>query len=247
MLNIIIIWIITILISMGIDISNDLKIIKDSADRGYRYNLDVIYILFDKLKQSKFKSKSIENIIPILNIYRALERREEYEKFYPIIFNKAIEFDVLDVMSLIEIDEYKKNPTGLNAFLINTKLRLQLHNATLINIENPNNNLKGSMLFRIGDDLSKIKIIQFSKSLSHLSIDKMQNIVADLLITASLNKICKDHNISLNLEEIIKKNTSFNDNHELTIQEKEEIYEKVKNEIISLSQNQNKGKTKIKK
>ena len=104
-MEIIIIWIITIIISMGLDLNLNFKMYKNCADMGYRANMGIICNYLKYIRRGRFDDNFIWQVIPFVNMYKALVRKDEYNKYCYDVLSTIVKHNLLFPMSDIEKEE----------------------------------------------------------------------------------------------------------------------------------------------
>ncbi len=114
----IIIWLLTILINLGMNFGNSLRMFKNAADLGYKID-------FDNFKHSFGNNNSmiekILNIIPFVNIIKTFIESFNYLSLEDDFFLELKISGCLEELDESENLEYKNNPTSFNAYKINLK------------------------------------------------------------------------------------------------------------------------------
>lgn len=110
-------YIITIIASFVMKLTNELRIFKDVADAGYKIDMKRVNELNNSLNLDH--NSNLEMFIPILNIIRVMESTMQYNSVRPMILDQFNTLDCLQEMSKSEREGYLKKPTALNAILIN--------------------------------------------------------------------------------------------------------------------------------
>lgn len=119
------IWGITIITSLICEISNELKIFKDIAEQGYKFNLNKTKSIQNNIIPNSNNSL-LRMYIPFYNLYAVLKGKIMYEQNKEMIFEQYEKLGIIEEMTEEEKDEYSKNPTGWNAMIIashNTETR----------------------------------------------------------------------------------------------------------------------------
>ena len=119
-MEILILWIITIVMSFCMEIANDLRMFKEVADQDYIIDIKRL-AEFGKQIPNANKEKKILMLIPFINIMQELYRTMQYNNTRTIIFDQLYSLDILEKMTNIEKAKYQKKPTGLNAITIAMK------------------------------------------------------------------------------------------------------------------------------
>jgi len=126
MKNFIILWIVTVLSSLGIQVMNKLRIYKDVADKGYKINAKKLSEMANQVLSVFYRISLSTLIVPIFNLYSVFKKMFAYDKNSLLNFLKTN--DALEEMSQEDKKQYSSNPTGFNAYQINLgKEKTQIH------------------------------------------------------------------------------------------------------------------------
>ena len=127
----------TIITSYVMNAYIELKQVQDLANAGYKIN-------YQKLKY--YNSQSPEEfflsplLIPGYNIILIMMLAMNYNEQFNFFVEDLKELDLLEEMNEIELKEYQKNPTLINANLLRYKMKKRLKKANLLTIS-----LKGEL------------------------------------------------------------------------------------------------------
>lgn len=132
-------WITSIIASLGLELANELKIFKDIADAGYKFDLKRINELQKQISPNNKKNMYFSFIIPLINIFTVLKRTVQYSNMRQEILKQFDIIGLLEEMNELEKEEYLKKPTGLNAIIAPIKANSRLENA--IKITNDDSNM----------------------------------------------------------------------------------------------------------
>lgn len=135
-----VLWLVTVVASYGLEVGNDLRMYKDVADNGYKIDNKHFSELSKQLNPNASKTTFISMLIPMLNIMQAFQRAVQYNNIRPMVLDQLRVTDTLEEMSEIEKEEYLRKPTGLNAFLVSLKFEIRLAKAEHITIQEENEN-----------------------------------------------------------------------------------------------------------
>lgn len=131
-------WIATIIGSFGAEIVNELRMFKDIADVGYKVDLKKMSEFLDRLMPDTNKSYLLSFLIPLYNIMDVCKNIITYNNIRPMLLDQLNAMGVLEEMSVYEKNEYAKNPTALNAFIIPLKTEKKLANAIKVTTTDDN-------------------------------------------------------------------------------------------------------------
>lgn len=111
-------WSITIIVSSICEFINELKIFKDFADAGYKFNVEKLKDIQTNIVPNATSNSKISMYIPFYNLYTVMQRKTTYEKNKEMIFEQYEKLGVLEEMTDEEKENYAKNPTGWNAIAV---------------------------------------------------------------------------------------------------------------------------------
>ena len=153
-------WIVTILISFGMNFSTILQMFKDVADIGYIVNKDNIGN--NTNGNDEIKPDILFMLVPIVNIMQSMEFTMKYNNNKSYVIDKLKIQDALDEMTTYELEAYNKKPTGFNAFVLGYKKTLPEYNQSItdaINNCKTNNDDYNTLLSTREkiDELTKVK------------------------------------------------------------------------------------------
>lgn len=114
MIELLIIWLITIVISYGLKLVNELRLFKNIANFGYKIDMRKLFYLSTKIsKETIITNLSI--LMPLYNIVTTLEKTIQYNNFKYKMLEQSRLIDVIHRMTDEEKEKYLEKPTGLNA------------------------------------------------------------------------------------------------------------------------------------
>jgi uncharacterized protein YbcV (DUF1398 family) len=246
-MELLIIWILTIIASVVMELSSELRIFKDVADNGYKIDVKKISELASQINPNASKVTLMSLLIPVVNIMGVFQRTMIYNNVRHMILDQLSVLDSLIPMTKEEEEEYKKNPSAFNAIYINARKQTQSSSESISYTEN---NEKNTIWFRREND--KFIVIKAEGPISKLSIieqrgkliEKM-NIFTKKLDMNALVKELENQNgqkeIYIDLDE--KEETANHDanNEQLSRQEKIESLENLKNDLIVDKANERKS------
>lgn len=131
-MNFLVLWLGSTAFSFCMEISRELRMFKDVADAGYKLDVEKLSSFIKEFNPDVNKNTILSMLIPIYNIMNAFQNDLNYNKIRYMLLDQLYIMDVLDEMSEYEKKEYQKNPTGLNACLLQIKMKLKLMYATKI-------------------------------------------------------------------------------------------------------------------
>lgn len=177
-MELLIFWLGTSIASVGMELANEFRMLKDVADAGYKIDIIRLSELGKQLNPNASKTTLLSMIIPVFNIMKVLENTIQYNNIRPMILDQLNIINVLEEMSEREKQEYLKNPTGLNALLIPLKLEKELEDAFVCNINPENENDK--IYYKFGPLLiHDIIILKTTGAASRLTIEEQKKKIID--------------------------------------------------------------------
>lgn len=112
-------WVSTVIISLGMEVNHELMMYKDAADHGYKFNKTSTSNDMKQVKSNDSKTNTISLLVPILNVILATKKTVQYNKARNIIINQFGTMDSVIPMKNEEVETYRQNPCAINAFIIN--------------------------------------------------------------------------------------------------------------------------------
>ena len=174
-----VLWLGTIVASFGLEIANELRMLKDVADAGYKINMERLSEIHKQINQDVPNTTLRSMLIPVLNVMLVFQRTVQYYQVRPMIISQLSVIDALEEMSEIEKTEYLKKPTGLNALIIHTKAEIRLLNAKKIQIKDGND--YSEFYYEMGESLDDITILKVSGSASRLTVEEQKKMIIEAL------------------------------------------------------------------
>ena len=247
-MEMILLWLSTSITSICMEIANELRMYKDLADAGYKIDIKKLGELREQLNPDAPKIDFLSLLIPILNILLVLKRTEEYNNARSMILNELSTMDLLEEMSEIEKEEYSKNPTGLNAFIVQTKMEIRLAKAKKIIINNENE--KSELFYEVGNTINDITILKVTGDAAKLTLEEQKEKITNSImkfLSEIVDEVFNEINdpneqnsnetIELNDNKPIDAKQETNDNErseekEKSISERKQALEKYKNELL---------------
>ena len=188
LIEILSVWIGSIILSFAMNISNVLKIVKDLADLGYKINNNKLSRLNKEMNPEYVKNRSLMLFFPIVNVMTVVADRIKYIQSSSAYFNKLDALRTIEEMSDYKKIAYAQNSTVLNAILLQIKMETKLKNA-----------------FKV--KLADKSVIYFDKENDEIVIYKAEGPFSNLSGIEQKRKITEIYNrfaeeIYLNYEEI---------------------------------------------
>lgn len=140
-MNLFMIWLSTTIVSAYTVFKQILKMVKEFADEGYKFNskdLEEVNKNQDEVYNEVDRLSILSMFIPIYNLYFALSFVQKYESNKDMIFMYLKTLGVIEEMDKFEKKEYNKNPTLLNAVQVSQKYEELLSKSFKITINDRN-------------------------------------------------------------------------------------------------------------
>lgn len=172
------IYIVSILVSAGVDIDQFMWTLRDMARKGFKFDLNKIAI--KDIFASKKGILNWEYLIPGFNVLRAYERNVDYYENSDQVIDVFIKNDVVYKMNRREKHKFLKKPNKLKAFSFLAKDAVEL--LRMENVVIDNDEFKGEIFYQVKH--GEIFISRVTGNLESLSEEKLNS----LLITAILEE-----------------------------------------------------------
>ena len=172
------IYIVSILVSAGVDIDQFMWTLRDMARKGFKFDLNKIAI--KDIFASKKGILNWEYLIPGFNVLRAYERNVDYYENSDQVIDVFIKNDVVYKMNRREKHKFLKKPNKLKAISFLAKDAVEL--LRMENVVIDNDEFKGEIFYQVKH--GEIFISRVTGNLESLSEEKLNS----LLITAILEE-----------------------------------------------------------
>lgn len=224
MTEFLIFWIGTIITSFSMKIMYELRMYKDLADAGYKFNSQKLSKLEKELNPKATKNTLLSMLIPMFNIMQVLQTTIQYNNTKSTVLNQFNIMGVLEEMNAKEKEDYQEKPTGINAFIVPIKFKIRLSEATVEKIVYENEVCE--IYYEPGESIQDMTILKVTGPLSRFSEEEQkQKIIAYCKNTAQITaQIFKEE---------VKKELTSNKSNDLNIsinKTAEDILEKLKQE-----------------
>ena len=249
-------WMVSIAASFGMGLQSALKVIKDVADEGYKFDIKELSNIQKQINPNGKKNSLLEHFIPGYNIFKQFQRAIQYNQNKEMILDQLSVMGVLERMTEEEQKEYQKKPTGLNAIQVllksntNKTLAQKKSNAdTIIFTRTDKNGQEDTIKFQIIKD--DISILEVSGPISALSRNEQKEILIKGLkeiekeimdkygdMNSFAEELTKDKIINLDTIKEKERNPEDRIRKEEQISEKKEELISLKKELLSLKENQ---------
>lgn len=165
-MELLIMWLGTVVASFGMEIANEMRMFKDVADNGYKIDIKRLAEFSKQMNPNGTKTTLLSLLIPILNIAGVLQRTMQYNNARPMILTQLDVMDTLVDMTKEEQEQYQAKPTGLNALVLTIK-KEEVDKGTQVSF--PDGAETSSIWFKTKDDGTRI-IIKAEGPVATLSI-----------------------------------------------------------------------------
>lgn len=172
-----VLWLGTSIASFCIEVANELRMLKDVADEGYKVDSNRLSELANQINPDMSKNVFLSMLMPFYNVAQVLQRTMKYNNARPMVLDQLRIMDALEEMSEYEKKEYQKNPTGLNAFLVPIKNKLRFEKATLIKFTNEEG--LSTIYYDFDKSNDEIVIIKVTGPYSRLTEEEQKRKVMD--------------------------------------------------------------------
>ncbi len=186
-------------------------------------------------------------LIPFYNVAQVLQRTMEYNNARPMVLDQLRIMDALEEMSEYEKEEYQKNPTGLNAFLVPIKNKIRFEKATSIKFTNEEG--VSTIYYDFDKSNDEIVIIKVTGPYSKLTVEEQKSKVMDVwgsilkagkkeygdvetFINTLKNNPGTDVNLSETKEEEQVEEQTTQTTKELSTTEKKQALENLRSELL---------------
>ncbi len=188
-MRLIIIWFLSYITSLGMNLANNLMIYKDAADNGYKFKNTLDN---DAKEELDNLNRNPLAFIPGLNILNEFFRLFAYSYNKSEVLNDLYYFNAFEEMNDAEKKMYSLKPTGLNAFCVPFVYKNRLANAYKVEILDDVGT--SYIYFDFFYDDNEIEILKAEGIASKFSNEMQIKIVKDTL--DALEKINSKNNSS---------------------------------------------------
>lgn len=202
-MELIFIWILTIIVSFAMQNNMMMQIFKEIADQGYMLNLDKLLKVTNQIDESAKKVSCLALLIPGYNLFKSMQLYTNFIQHKDLILNQYDVMGVIEEMSEWELLEYNKKPTGLNAYLLPIKLKQEMNNSVKITIPDP----EGIIWYKIDPQTNEIVIVKSEGLISQFSLEEQKSKVQEIYVEM-VKAIEQEFGSFENFEQAIK--DSFN-------------------------------------
>jgi hypothetical protein len=185
----IIVSLLTIGITFAMEYSLGLKVYKDVADNGYKFNIKRNREVSDNFIEDNSYDKIIR-FIPFMNIFNEISRVANYKANFDSTLSHLASIGVISRMDEAEKSMYEKKPTGFNSVYISKNAeRIRIERERLNKIIIHHENEDSTISYKLGD---KTNILSTSGPISNMTEEEQK----DVLLKASIAIILKDRRIN---------------------------------------------------
>jgi len=240
-MKVLLLWLGTGALSFFMEMANELRLFKDAADEGYK--IDVLK-LSEMNKKISGKGSLSWLLVPILNMLKVIKNTSQYNNNRSMMLTQLKVMDMLVEMNDLEKMIYQKNPTGLNAMLIELKAEMKLERSEFI--EYFIDEGTGRIYYERGSDINNLTVLKATGPAETLSKDKQKEIIINEINNVLRSSVKFDD--FEKFEENIRLNDDLVENNPLSelIVKKEEL-RSLREELINTSVEKDDDKVLIKK
>lgn len=176
-MEILVIWLGTVIASFGMEISHTLRIFKDIADAGYKCDLKRVNELSEHFSPDSSKKTLISLLVIGYNIFYVFDEVNKYNNARPMLLSQLDVAGVLEEMTDEEKKEYLKEPTGLNAIKIQIKSESKKKDVKTLSVKKKNE--KGKIFYKFNDTYDDVTVLKATGTLSRLTEEEQKERVMD--------------------------------------------------------------------
>lgn len=114
MIELLIIWLVTIVISYGLKFVNEIRLFKLAADFGYKIDMKKLFRLSTKISKESIIT-NLSMLMPVYNMFTTLEKTIQCNNAKYKALEQSGLIDALHRMTDEEKEQYLEKPTGFNA------------------------------------------------------------------------------------------------------------------------------------
>lgn len=222
-LDLIIIYILSLITSLGMNIALYFKMSKDIADQGYKIDIEKTSEFLKQFKELQQQNKIIL-FLPIVNIFAQYMALLKYVQNRYMVVDEFRVIGCLQQFTKEEEEAYNKKPTGLTAVALSIKplLNNRLNNQVIkFNYTDPEGN-KSTFLYKIEDN--KVVIAKVEGYLENLSPEEQHQKLMSIFEKIAA---AKEEDISIEPSEVEPEKISAADDSRLENLEKKKqiLYE----------------------
>lgn len=156
MLQLLILWVSTYLISKGVDVSLVLRMFKDVADCGYKLKIKRLSDFVNSAQPKQEQKTFIIKLIPVLNVLYSFKNMIDYSNFRAQFLDELNVLDCVEEMTSKEKELYEKKSTGLAAMVISlineiSSKKINDKSKEIITITFNENGQEGKISFKYND------------------------------------------------------------------------------------------------
>ena len=117
--------------TFGLEMYNELKMLKNISDKGYKVNLDEVTDINEIVIPNMPKARIIYMLIPMVNLYQVSKRISAFNKNGLSNLGNLDESLYLEKLSDAEKEYYKERPNGLRALNIIKKTEEMINRSSM--------------------------------------------------------------------------------------------------------------------
>jgi hypothetical protein len=209
-MEILFVWVGSIVTSLGLEAAMVKRIIKDIADSGYKIDLTKIRTLHS-INSNGYNTECLALVIPFYNILNSYQYVMQYaynrEGFLWALYNMGY----LEEMTESEKNIYSKNPTFINAYqlFLYSKEKQKSFSAVITNC----NAEESKIFYKVGKSLDNITILRATGIYERYPVETQKQVVIESLkwmIKNGMGDYIKDENLIKEIKSLIEKDEKIN-------------------------------------
>lgn len=157
----------SVVLSVFIDVKNNMRLHKDAADEGYKIDMKELSRINKEYYPEQVRFRNIIRFIQLCNIFQSLIDTAKYSDNGLLSLDQLRILGVLEEMSDIEKEEYAKKPTGYNAIKVPYKINEKIKRSLILVVNH--DGLEGKIYYDFGDSIEKITIYKVTGNLDRLT------------------------------------------------------------------------------
>ena len=120
-MQLIMIWVASIIASFGMEFVNSIQVFKDVMDAGYKIKMKNLRKFQQEINPDARKISLLSMLIPVYNIYTEMDTTIKYNQIKPYLLDELRILDSIEPLTKEEEEKYLRHPNVLNAVLISAK------------------------------------------------------------------------------------------------------------------------------
>ena len=173
----------TIILSYIMSVANELRLYKDLADAGYKFNNKRYKEVSENLStKEEVKTNLLFLLIPFYNILMVYKKTMDYNKIRPMLIDQFNTLGIIEEMNDFEKKEYAKRPTGFNAVFVPLKVENKLANSSFIKINK--GEITGTVIYKYEKKMKGSTIIDSAGDIAKLPEEEQKKYVINAIFNA---------------------------------------------------------------